>query len=101
MSDNSTISPLMPGQETKGGRGPIATVIVIIVILLIGGLMIINAKKSPDETNSTLIDSTASSSEEVMSSSTSLDDIDRDVDNVDASVNNSGLDQLDKELNSI
>lgn len=99
MTDNSSYSPLMSGRENQEGRGGLVIVIVIIVLMLIGGLFVINAKKYPADETATTTGSTLQG--EVNGTSTSLDDINTDINNVDASVSNSGLDQLDKEINSL
>lgn len=99
MADNSSYSPLMSGEENQGGKGGLVIVIVIIVLMLIGGLFVINSKKSLDDGTATTTASTLQ--EEVNGTSTNLDDINTDINNVDASVSNSGLDQLDKEINSL
>jgi len=88
------------GNENQESKGLLAIVITIIVLILIGGLFVINAKKSrPDEVMMPTDQTTFP--EEVISTSTKIDDISTDISDVETSVNNSGLDQLDKELNSL
>ena len=95
MSNNSTFSPLMPGEEEREGKGTLAIVIVIIVLILIGGLFAINAKKTTmektEENPSNQIQT------EEMSTSTKLDDIDKDFINLEASVNTTDIDLLGQE----
>lgn len=97
MSNNSSYSPLMPGEEGQSNKGGLIIVVAIIVLMLIGGLFVINSKKSPEGVMTT--DTVVSA--EIMSTSTSLDDIDRDINNVETSVMDNGLNQLDQEASNL
>lgn len=99
MVDTSSYSPLMPGQEEKKHHGALTAVIIVIVIILIGAIFA--ASEQADETTLTPADQAFSLDEEIRATSTALEDIDRDLVELEGSLNDTELDQLDQDVNSL
>jgi len=96
MDKNSSYSPLMPNKKEPENKITLIITITVIVLMLIGGLFIINSQKTSTEE----IDTT-NQDVYVESTSTKLDDISNDIDNLDTNQIDSGLDQLDQEINNL
>jgi len=99
MTNESSYSPLMQHEGNQENKGVLFIVIALIILMLIGGLFIIKSKETSNEEVTT---STATALEEKnLATSTALDDINRDINEVEASVLNSELDQLDQEIKNL
>ena len=86
----------MPNKKEPENKITLIITITVIVLMLIGGLFIINSQKTSTEE----IDTT-NQDVYVESTSTKLDDISNDIDNLDTNQIDSGLDQLDQEINNL
>lgn len=92
---NDSYSPLMP-EEEQGGKSALVLVIIIIILLLIGGVYAINSQKTEEAAPAS-----QTTDVDAVSTSTSLDDIDKDLNALDTSANDAELNNLDKEVQGL
>ena len=91
---NDPFSPL--AAEEEHGKSALVLVIIIILLLLIGGIYALNSQKTPVE-----VPAEENTQSEVVSTSTNLDDIDRDLDNLEAGAIDIELNELDQEAQGL
>jgi len=90
MTNETSYSPLMSKEEPPEGNKTITVVI--------GGLFLISANKNSDLEETDNSDIPTTTTEENFSTSTDLDSIDTDLQSLEETINNTGLDQLDQEI---
>jgi len=78
---NDTFNPEDSGQ---GGKNALIIVVIIVILLLIGSIYAVFNKQGNN--NEATVDET-SLEEDVLATSTELTDIDKDLDNLEASIN--------------